>query len=110
MNYEAEKLKREIENGKFFVNNGRVLQLLAVITGGFKKLTELKFVLTDMEEYELVKSIDYLYESGYIKLRDTETGKPSTLADTPFKYLATKLTEDGTRVLVGKKDDVCIEL
>ena len=43
MNYESEKLKRDIENGNFFVNNGRILQLLNVISGDFKKLTEIKF-------------------------------------------------------------------
>lgn len=110
MNYEAEKLKQEIENGNFFVNNGRVLQLLNLLTGGFKKLTELKFVLSDLDEFEIVKSIDYLYESGYIKLRNIETGKQTSLADTSFKYLAAKLTADGIRVLVGKKADDCIKL
>lgn len=110
MNYETEKIKRDIENGNFFVNNGRVLQLLNVISGDYKKLTEIKFVLSDMEEYEIVKSVDYLYEGGYIKLRNVETGKPAALADTSFKYLSAKLTADGIRVLVGKKTDVCIEL
>lgn len=110
MNYETEKLKQEIENGNFFVNNGRILQMLNVLSGGFKKLTELKFVLSDIEEYEIVRSIDYLYESGYIKLRNTDTGKPTCLADTPFKYLSAKLTADGTRILVGKKTDDCIKL
>lgn len=110
MNYEAEKLKLEIENGNFFLNNGRVLHLLNLLTGDFKKLTELKFVLSDLEEFEIVRSTDYLYESGYIKLRNTETGKSTTLADTPFKYLSAKLTADGIRILVGKKSDDCIKL
>ncbi|MBE6845051.1 MAG: type VI secretion protein [Ruminococcus sp.] len=110
MNYETKKLKQEIENGNFFINNGRILQMLNVLSGGFKKLTELKFVLSDVEEYEIVRSIDYLYESGYIKLRNVETGKPTCLADTSFKYLSAKLTADGTRILVGKKTDDCIKL
>ena len=110
MNIQAEKIKRQIENGNIFVNNRRVLQLLNVLSGDYKKLTEIKFVMSDMEECEIVKSIDYLYEGGYIKLRNTETGKPATLADTSFKYLSAKLTADGIRVLVGKKSDVCIEL
>lgn len=110
MNYETKKLKQEIENGNFFINNGRILQMLNVLSGGFKKLTELKFVLSDVEEYEIVRSIDYLYESGYIKLRNTDTGKPTSLADTSFKYLSAKLTADGTRILVGKKTDDCVKL
>lgn len=107
---EATKLRQRIENGNFIANNGRVLQLLNVLTGDFKKLTELQYVLSDMEEHEIVKSVDYLYECGYIKLRDTETDKPTTLADTSFKYLSAKLTADGIRVLVGKKADDCIDL
>ena len=56
MNYESEKLKRDIENGNFFVNNGRILQLLNVISGDFKKLTEIKFVLSDMGDCLLYTS------------------------------------------------------
>lgn len=110
MNYETEKLKQEIENGNFFNNNGRILQMLNVLSGDFKKLTEIKFVLSDVEEYEIVRSIDYLYESGYIKLRNVDTNKSTTLADTPFKFLSAKLTADGTRILVGKKSDDCVKL
>lgn len=38
MNLEAEKIKRDIENGNFFVNNRRVLQLLNVLSGDYKNL------------------------------------------------------------------------
>lgn len=110
MNYDAEKLKLKIENGNFFANNGRILQMLNILTGDFKKLTELKYVLPDMEEHEIVKSIDYLYECGYIKLRNINSGKHTTLADAPFKLLSAKLTADGVRVLVGKKTDDCVKL
>ncbi len=68
------------------------------------------FVLPDIEEYEIVRSIDYLYEGGFIKLRNIETGRSAALADTPFKYLSAKLTAEGVRVLVGKKTDECINL
>ena len=109
--YESEKIRQKMENGNFISNNGRILQMLDVLTGDYKKLKELRYVLSDMDESEIMRSIDYLYESGYVKLRDTETGKSTTIADTPsFKYLAAKLTADGTRILVGRKTDVCIEL
>ena len=39
MNYEADKLKQEIENGNFFVNNGRILQMLNILAVDVKKLT-----------------------------------------------------------------------
>lgn len=110
MNYEAEKIKQKIENGNFIKNNGRILKMLNVMSGEFKKLTELKYVLSDMEEYEIVKSIDYLFESGYIKLRNYETKQPAALADTPFKYLSAKLTNTGIQVLVEKIKDACINL
>ena len=64
----------------------------------------------DKLKQEIVRSIDYLYESGYVKLRNTDNGKPTTLADAPFKYLSAKLTAEGVRVLVGKKTDDCITL
>lgn len=110
MNYEAENLRQKIENGNFIKNNGRILQMLNVMTGEFKKLTDLGYVLYDVEEHEIVRSVDYLYESGYIKLRDSETGKPSELSGASFKSLSAKLTADGVRILVGRKTDECVEL
>lgn len=110
MNYDAEQIRQKIENGNFIENNGRILQMLSVMSGEFKKLTELKYVLSDMEEYEIVKSIDYLYESGYIKLRNFETKQAAALPDTPFKLLAAKLTNMGVQVLMGKRTDACIDL
>ena len=110
MNYDAEQIRQKIENGNFIENNGRILQMLNVLSGEFKKLTELKYVLSDMEEYEIVKSIDYLYESGYIKLRNFETKQSAELSDTSFNLLAAKLTNTGIQVLVGKKSDACINL
>ncbi|MCM1227494.1 MAG: hypothetical protein NC320_08755 [Clostridium sp.] len=110
MNHEAEKIKQEIENGNFIENNGRIMRMLDIMSGEFKKLTELKYVLSDLEEYEIVKSIDYLYESGYIKVRTADTKRSTTPADTPFNLLAVKLTNLGIQVLVGKKEDVCISL
>lgn len=110
MNYEAEQIRQKIENGNFIENNGRILKMLNVMSGGYKKLTELKYVLVDVEEYEIVKSVDYLYESGYIKLRNTETKQAAEPSDTSFRLLAAKLTNTGVQVLVGKRDDACISL
>ena len=110
MNYEAEQIKQKIENGNFIENNGRILRMLDIMSGEFKKLTELKYVLSDMEEHEITKSIDYLYESGYIKLRNIDTKQPAALADTSFKLLAAKLTNTGIQVLVNAKKDAWISL
>ena len=63
---EAEKIRQKIENGNFFASNGRILQTLNILAGDFKKLTDLKYVLPDIDESEMLRSIDYLYEGGYI--------------------------------------------
>lgn len=110
MNYEAEQIKQKIENGNFIENNGRIMRMLDIMSGEFKKLTDLKYVLPDLKEYEIAKSIDYLYESGYIKLRNIDTKQSAALADTSFKLLAAKLTNTGIQVLVDKKKDACISL
>ncbi len=110
MNYEAEQIRQKIENGNFIENNGRILRMLNIMSGEFKKLTEIKYVLSDLEEYEIFKSIDYLYEGGYIRVRNIDTKRPTAPADTPFKFLEVKLTNLGIQVLVGKREDACISL
>ncbi len=108
---EAEKIRQKIENGNFFASNGRILQTLNILAGDFKKLTDLKYVLPDIDESEMLRSIDYLYEGGYIKLRNTESRKAVALSDVKsYKELSAKLTADGVRILVGAKADECIEL
>ena len=47
--YESEKIRQKIENGNFISNNGRILQMLDVLTGDYKKLKELRYVLSDPE-------------------------------------------------------------
>lgn len=110
MNPEAEKIRQRIENGSFCKNNGRILQMLNVLAGGFKKISEIKYVLSDIEDCDIARSIDYLFEGGYVRLRDIDTKRAVMLADTQLKYLEVKLTDKGVQILVGKKEDVCIEL
>lgn len=110
MNTEEIMIRQKIENGSFCKNNGRILQMLNVLAGGFKRISEIKYVLSDIEECDIARSIDYLFEGGYIRLRNTETKRNTDLADTQLKYLEVKLTDKGVQILVGKKEDVCIEL
>lgn len=59
---------------------------------------------------EISDSVNYLYEAGYIHLRDIVTKELTTLADSDFDDLEAKLTAKGISLLAGGINDPCIKL
>jgi hypothetical protein len=62
-----------------------------------------------MAEDEFLDAVNYLFEAGYIHLRDYETRTVAAfgLADTTYKKLEAKLTMKGIQLLAfGIKDEL----
>lgn len=70
----------------------------------------IKYDLADMEHGEIVDSVNYLAECGYIKLRHVVSQLPAALSDTRWEEIEAKLTADGIRLLAGCKQDACVEV
>ena len=63
-----------------------------------------------MEHGEIVDSVNYLTECGYIKLRHVVSQQPASLSDTRWEEIEAKLTADGIRLLAGCRQDECVEV
>ena len=106
MALDFEKIKRE----KFIDNNARVLRAVNTLHTRFVKIKDLEYGLApDISAAEISDSINYLVESGYIKLRNIESrAEVSDLADAEILNLEAKLTAKGIAFLTGKLSDPCI--
>lgn len=94
---------------RFFQNNGVVLKTINMLREKYVHLSDLRYVLEPrMSETELVDSVNYLIEGGYINTRSCITKQPIALADCPFEELEVKVSHDGIQIISCAKTDNCI--
>lgn len=105
---EIEKQMQLIKAGNFKENNGSVMRTINMLRHKYHKLKSVKYALPDISEGEVLDSVNYLHEAGYIHLRNVITKQPSTLADCDFDDLEAKLTAKGISLLAGGVTDPCI--
>lgn len=101
-----ERVKRE----KFPVNNARVLRAVNALRERYIKVEDLEYGLgAEMSAAEISDCINYLNESGYIKLRCVDGhAEVADLADAELHQIEAKLTARGIALLNGKLTDPCI--
>ncbi|WP_243113144.1 type VI secretion protein [Ruminococcus sp. Marseille-P6503] len=107
---DMDKQMQLIKAGNFRENNGSVMRTVNMLRHKYHKLKSVKYALPDVSEGEVLDSINYLYEAGYIHLRSILTKEPATLADCDFEELEAKLTAKGISLLAGGITDPCIVL
>lgn len=105
---DMEKQMQLIKAGSFKENNGSVMRTINMLRHKYHKLKSVKYALPDISEGEVLDSVNYLHEAGYIHLRNVITKQPSTLADCDFDDLEAKLTAKGISLLAGGITDPCI--
>ncbi len=106
---DKDTLNRRISAGNFVENNGSVLRTVNILKTKFNRLKDIKYAL-QIEKNDIENSINYLYEAGYLHLRNTDSKQPSSLADTDFDELEGKLTAKGIQLLAGVIQDECVEI
>lgn len=108
--YEKKEAFDKIKARRFIKNNGKVLRTINLLRYRYEKLSEVQYALDDMPENEYIDSLNYLYEEGYIQLRNIRSKKDTSLADSEIEDLEAKVTSKGIRLLAGKLFDELIEV
>ncbi len=103
---------KKIHAGNFIYNNGAVLRALNILEHRFHRLRSIAIVLKSggVAEDELIESLNFLNDEGYVALRLIETKDTTTLADAEFDDIEAKLTARGKRVMLGGINDDMIEV
>ena len=108
---ETKELQERIRQKKFFQNNGVVLKGINLLRTQYVSLSELKYALEPtMTESELRDSVNYLSESGYIKMRNIRSKQRTTLADCEFNEIEAKVSADGIKIIACVRTDECIDV
>lgn len=108
---ENKELQERIRQKKFFHNNGVVLKGINLLRTQYVSLSELKYALEPtMTESELRDSVNYLSESGYIKMRNIRSKQYTTLADCEFDEIEAKVSADGIKIIACVRTDECIDV
>lgn len=100
---------RRISARNFAENNGSVLRTINLLKTKYNKLKILQYAL-NIEKSEIEKSINYLFEAKYISLRDIDSKKSTSLADSDFEDIEGKLTARGIQLLAGVIEDECVDI
>lgn len=107
---DKETLNKRIEAGNFVENNGSVLRAINMLKTKFNKLKSIHYAVLDADKADIEKSVNYLYEAGYLNLRHICSKRPTSLADTDFDMIEAKLTAKGIQLLAGVIQDECVEV
>ncbi len=108
---ETKEMTERIRQKKFFRNNGIVLKGINLLRTQYVSLSELKYALEpSVTESELRDCVNYLSESGYIKMRNIRSKLPTTLADCDFEEIEAKVSADGIKIIACARTDECIEV
>ena len=91
----------------FVSNNGKVLRGVNMLRIDFNKLESIRVAL-GFDDDDFADSINYLIESGYIRIRHCDSHKEIELADYPMDEIEGKLTQKGIQLLAGVIEDPCI--
>lgn len=99
----------KIRKKKFIDNNGAVLRTINAPRTSYVSLKDVQYVLEpDVMLPEIMDSINYLHEIGYIKLRNICSKTETSLADDEFNALEAKLSAKGIQSLHGDISDPCV--
>lgn len=108
---EQRELTERIRQKKFFRNNGLVLKGINMLRTQYVRLSDLRYALEpSLSESELMDSVNYLSEGGYIRTRSIRTKQDVTLADCSFDELEAKVSHEGIQVIACTRMDACIDV
>lgn len=109
MIHEDEALKK-MRAARFIKNNGKVIRTINLLRTKYEKLSEVKYALDDITDSDYLDCINYLSESGYIKLRHIKNKQSAEISDVDYTELESKLTQKGISLLSGKLFDELVEV
>jgi len=97
---EQTEMLRRMQQKTFFKNNGMVLKAVNLLRDKYVSLSDVCYALhPSMNEAEFRDAVNYLTESGYIRLADTE-----------MQELEAKVTAEGIQIIACVRTDVCIDV
>ena len=90
---------------------GVIVRMLNMLRGRYYRLRDASPVLQDEEQLQradIIAALDYLAESGYIKIRLIAERRAAEAAEAPLENLEIKLLPKGVRLAAGYEADALV--
>lgn len=103
---------KDIDVCNFKRNNGLVLTTLNILRNRYTKITDVLsvFITRGIVKSDLLDSVNFLSEEGYIGTRDIKTKEDVIFDIANWENIEIKLTGKGIRILMGGIFDNMIEV
>lgn len=103
---DKDEMLRQMRASSFRENNGTVLNAINIMQIKYVRLRDILSLLErDMNEAEILKSVNFLQRAEYIELRHVETREDVLLADAKVNDLEVIVSEKGIRLMLGGVKD-----
>lgn len=107
---DEKEYQQKIKAKRFTENNGLILRTINLLRVGYEKLSDVKFATPEISEREYLDSINYLFLSEYIMLRQVKNKEPADIADCQYEDIEAKLSKKGINLLKGDITDNSVEV
>ncbi len=92
------EVKKIIVADSFARNNGRVMRNINVLCGKWIRLEVIKETLSELTDYEVQESLQYLQQAEYIDVRHCTSKKEVDISECCYRDSETRLSEKGIRL------------
>lgn len=104
-------IKNQMKKNKFIKNNGAVIRAINILRVDYVNLYDVAAALEpQLTSAEVQDSVNYLLESGYIRLVKIRSQQAVECIGDDFEQLAAKLTAKGIQLICGAIEDSCVDL
>lgn len=110
MTNDAEVYMQKIKARNFVQNNGQFFIIHMKYVDSSQNLSDVKYAIGNVSEHDFLSSVNYLFLSEYILLRNIKTKEPADIADVPYEELEAKLSSKGIKLLEGSVTDNSVEV
>lgn len=86
------------------------MRTINILHVNYEKLSDVKYAMGNVPEHDFLSSVNYLFLSEYILLRNIKTKEPADIADVPYEGLEAKLSSKGIKLLDGTIIDNSVEV
>lgn len=100
------EMERKMRGAEFVDNNGHVMAAINLLHEKYVRLSSVCAALESrISKSDICKSVNFLEEEGYIKIRTVADKQPASISDCDIDVLEAKLSGKGIRLMRGSIRD-----
>lgn len=107
---DSEKLKKQLQQYTFRENNGQIMRMVNILNPKESTLGNICYLLRGEPQEAIENSLDYLLDSGYIRIEDVNGSGYAGQLSEDNKPCRVSLTAAGIEVLMGFRESPAVDV